>query len=195
MDIRNIFCIGRNYAEHAAELGNAVPNRPMVFMKPTNALVLADGKAIELPGDQGEIHHEAEVVLYIGKDAPDGHFHADDVVTKMALGVDMTLRDVQASLKEKGHPWLLAKGFKNSAIVTSFWDFPGESACRQRDFSLSRHGEIVQKGNISSMIFSFQTILTYIHMNFGLRKGDIVYTGTPQGVGPAALFMNDRPIS
>ncbi|MCJ7842898.1 fumarylacetoacetate hydrolase family protein [Lederbergia sp. NSJ-179] len=184
MEFRNIFCIGRNYVDHAVELGNDVPDQPMVFSKPLNSLVYADGKEIHYPGNRGEIHHELEVVLYIGKDMTDEDFWVDEIVSKMALGIDLTLRDVQSELKKKGHPWLLAKGFKNAAIVTEFWDFPGEAVCRERDFCLLRDGKTVQKGNITSMIFSFRTILAYIQANFGLKKGDIIFTGTPEGVGP-----------
>lgn len=185
MNINNIFCIGRNYADHAAELGNEVPTKPMVFSKPTNSLVEANGQIIQYPADQGEIHHEVELVLYIGKDATDS-VKVDDVVTKMAMGVDLTLRDVQSELKKKGHPWLLAKGFKNASVITEFWEFLGEVACSESDFSLLRDGKVVQQGNISSMIFHFQTILEYIQTNFGLKEGDIIYTGTPEGVGPIA---------
>jgi fumarylpyruvate hydrolase len=184
MEIRNIFCVGRNYANHAAELGNAVPDRPMIFSKPTHAYVLADGKSIDYPRNQGDIHHELEIVLYIGKDVVDRDFQVDEVVTHMALGVDLTLRDIQSDLKKKGHPWLLAKGFKHAAIVTDFWNFPGEAACKEKDFCLIRDGQAVQKGNISSVIFSFHKILAYIQENFGLMRGDIIYTGTPEGVGP-----------
>jgi len=183
MEIKNIFCIGRNYAEHAVELGNEVPAAPLVFSKPTHSLAKADGSVIEFPADRGDIHHELEIVLYIGNDVQDG-FCVDDVVTKIALGIDFTLRDVQTKLKEKGHPWLLAKGFKNAAIISDFWDFPGVEACKAVDFSLLQNGVVVQKGNIQQVIFNFQKIIEYIHRQFGLRRGDIIFTGTPEGVGP-----------
>ncbi|MFD1848803.1 fumarylacetoacetate hydrolase family protein [Oceanobacillus bengalensis] len=181
MEIKNIFCIGRNYKDHALELGNDVPDTPMVFSKPTHALVKGDGSVISYPNDQGDIHHELELVLYIGNDVEEG-FKVDDVVTNMALGIDFTLRDVQSVQKKKGHPWLIAKGFKNSAVITDFWDFPGVETCKETDFSLLCNEETVQHGNIQSVIFDFQTILEYIHEKFGLGKGDIIYTGTPEGV-------------
>lgn len=184
MNIRNLFCIGRNYADHAVELGNKVPNKPMVFLKPTNSLVLADGKKIDYPNNCGEIHYEIEIVLYIGNDVDDGHFSVDEIVTKMALGVDLTKRDVQTELKMKGHPWLLSKGFKNAAIMTDFWSFPGEEGCSEKDFALKRNGNIVQQGNITSMIFSMHHLIKYIHEQFGLKQGDVIFTGTPEGVGP-----------
>ncbi len=183
MNIKNIYCIGRNYKNHALELGNAVPEKPLVFSKPTSAVALADGSEIPFPNDRGEIHHELEIVLYIGNEVKPG-FTVDEVVTKMALGVDFTLRDVQSELKKKGHPWLIAKGFRNSAIITEFWDFPGVEACKEVDFSLLKNEELVQQGNIQSVIFDFQTLLEYVHEHIGLRPGDIIFTGTPEGVGP-----------
>lgn len=183
MKINNIFCVGRNYADHAVELGNDIPEKPLIFSKPTNSLVIADGTPIDLPANQGEIHHELEIILYVGKDVSAGD-KVDDVVTKMALGIDFTLRDVQTELKKKGHPWLLAKGFKNAAAYTDFWDFPGQTACLEKDFTLLRDQKIVQTGNSASMIFSFQAIIDYLQANFSLKAGDIIYTGTPEGVGP-----------
>ncbi|WP_121615314.1 fumarylacetoacetate hydrolase family protein [Virgibacillus halodenitrificans] len=183
MKINNIFCVGRNYAKHAAELGNKVPTKPMIFSKPTHSLVHADGKVIPYPADQGDIHHELEIVLYIGKPVSEDS-SVDEVVTQMALGLDLTLRDVQTDLKKKGHPWLLAKGFKNAAIYTDFWDFPGVTACAETAFSLRQDGMEVQKGNVKSMIFPFKDLIQYIHKQFGLSEGDIIYTGTPEGVGP-----------
>ncbi|MFD1609268.1 fumarylacetoacetate hydrolase family protein [Oceanobacillus luteolus] len=185
MQINNIYCIGRNYKKHALELGNEVPEAPLVFSKPTSALAKADGSRISFPGDRGEIHHELEIVLYVGNKVDEG-FTVDDVVTHMALGIDFTLRDVQSKLKKKGHPWLIAKGFRNAAIVTDFWDFPGVEKLKETDFYLQRNGDIVQEGNIQSVIFDFQTLLEYIHQEIGLNEGDIIYTGTPEGVGPIA---------
>lgn len=185
MDIKNIYCIGRNYKKHAEELGNEVPDKPLLFSKPTSALSEANGSVITYPNDKGEIHHELEIILYVGNEVKDG-FKTDDIITKMALGIDFTLRDVQSALKKKGHPWLIAKGFRNSAIRTEFWDFPGEAKCKETDFSLIRNNETVQQGNTNALIFDFQTLLEYIHQEIGLSKGDIVYTGTPEGVGPIA---------
>lgn len=185
MDIKNIYCIGRNYKKHALELGNEVPDTPLVFSKTTSSLAKADGGVLEFPAHRGEIHHELEIVLYIGKEVKEG-FTVDDVVTKMALGVDFTLRDVQSKLKEKGHPWLIAKSFRNAAVVTDFWTFPGVEEIKEVDFSFLRHEEVVQHGNIQSVIFDFQSLLEFIHKNIGLQKGDIIFTGTPEGVGPIA---------
>jgi fumarylpyruvate hydrolase len=182
-EIKNIFCIGRNYANHALELGNAIPTSPILFSKPTYSLVKADGSKILFPGDRGEIHHELEIVIHIGKEVT-ADFQVEDVVDKVALGIDFTLRDEQSKLKAKGHPWLKAKGFKNSAIITDFWDFPGIEACKAVDFSLLRNGNVVQLGNIKDMMFDFKQIIEQCNYYFGLTKGDVIYTGTPEGVGP-----------
>ncbi|GED66800.1 fumarylacetoacetate hydrolase [Brevibacillus reuszeri] len=183
--IRNIYCVGRNYRLHAAELGNDVPTRPMIFDKPTHALAEAVGNEIELPGTRGELHYEAELVLHIARPYEAG-VTLEQMVDKIALGIDFTLRDVQSELKKAGHPWLLAKGFKNSAILTSFHAFPGVDALQNTEFSLLKNGEQVQCGKINDVIFDLMTIITYISDHFGLDQGDIIYTGTPAGVGPIA---------
>ncbi|MFY0543767.1 fumarylacetoacetate hydrolase family protein [Brevibacillus sp. H7] len=183
--IRNIFCVGRNYRLHAAELGNEVPTTPFLFNKPTHALALADGSAIELPGDRGELHYETELVFHIARSYQEG-MQVEDVIDRMAVGIDFTLRDVQSELKKKGHPWLLAKGFRNSAVITPFHPFPGLEACKQTDFSLLKNSEQVQRGNIGDVIFDLLTVIRFATEHFGLSKGDILYTGTPAGVGPVA---------
>ncbi|GIM47067.1 fumarylacetoacetate hydrolase [Collibacillus ludicampi] len=183
--IRNIFCVGRNYRLHAEELGNEVPKSPFLFNKPTHALVEANGQEILLPGDRGAIHHEVEFVIHIARTYKKG-MNVEDVVDRMALGIDFTLRDVQSELKKKGHPWLLAKGFLNSAVITAFRPFPGVEACRNIDFSLLKNGELVQKGYLRDMLFDLQTIIEFTSEHFGLGEGDIIYTGTPAGVGPVA---------
>lgn len=183
--IKNIYCVGRNYRLHAAELGNDVPTKPMIFDKPTHALAEAVGNVIELPGTRGELHHEAELVIHIARPYEAG-VTLEQMVDKIALGIDFTLRDVQSDLKKAGHPWLLAKGFRNSAILTPFHAFPGVDALQNTDFSLLKNGEQVQRGKISDVIFDLMTIIAYISDNFGLDQGDIIYTGTPAGVGPIA---------
>lgn len=183
MKVNNIYCIGRNYAAHAFELGNEIPEEMILFSKPTHALIFTDGQTIELPKDKGEIHHELEIVLRINRDVKKGD-SVDDVVSEMALGLDLTLRDVQSQLKKKGQPWLRAKGFKHSAVTTPFWKFPGVEKCKEVDFSLKKNGTVVQKGNIQHMLFNFQAIIDECAGIFGLSEGDIIFTGTPEGVGP-----------
>ncbi|MFE5319060.1 fumarylacetoacetate hydrolase family protein [Paenibacillus sp. NPDC056579] len=187
--IRNIYCVGRNYGLHAAELGNEVPDEPMIFIKPTHALVTIQGQAITLPGDRGEVHYETELVLHVGEDYKPG-MAVDQLIDQMALGIDFTLRDVQSVIKKKGQPWLPAKGFLNSAAVTEFRPFPGSDAVSRTEFSLRKNGAEAQRGNSNDMIFNLQVIVDYIAKHYGLGKGDIIYTGTPAGVGP--LQNGDR---
>lgn len=187
--IRNIYCVGRNYGLHAAELGNDIPEEPMIFIKPTHAFVPMQDQVIALPGGKGEIHFETELVLHIGEDYAAGK-SVDQLVDQMALGIDFTLRDVQTVLKKKGHPWLPAKGFLNSSPCSEFRPFPGFEAVKQTEFSLRKNGEEVQRGNIHDMIFNLQVIVDYIAAHYGLGAGDVIYTGTPAGV--AAVQSGDR---
>jgi 2-keto-4-pentenoate hydratase/2-oxohepta-3-ene-1,7-dioic acid hydratase in catechol pathway len=187
--IRNVYCVGRNYGLHAAELGNAVPDRPIVFTKPTHSLVAMDGGDIELPGGQGELHFETELVLHIGRDYRSG-IRVDELVDAMALGIDFTLRDVQSEIKKMGYPWLPAKGFLRSAPIAPFQPFPGEAAVMEAEFTLRRNGEAAQNGKPADMIFGLQALVDFIADNFGLGQGDIVFTGTPAGV--AAVQDGDK---
>ena len=180
--IRNIYCIGRNYRLHAEELGNEVPKSPLVFLKPTHSLAKANGQIISLPGNKGDVHYEAEWVLRIARPVTVGT-PVDEAVSHMGLGIDFTLRDVQSKLKKKGHPWLPAKGFPNSAVLTTFMLFPGLKACESKSFSLFKNQKRVQRGKIDDMIFSPQQLVDYCAEHFGLGEGDIIFTGTPAGVG------------
>jgi fumarylpyruvate hydrolase len=181
--IRNIYCVGRNYHAHAAELGNDVPDKPMIFTKPTHALVSLKNESVKLPGDKGGIHYEGELVLHVGKPYTKG-ISVDELIDQFALGIDFTLRDVQSVIKKKGEPWLPAKGFLGSAPISEFLPFPGASALEQSDFQLLKNGQAVQIGNVKNMIYDLQTIVDFIAENFGLGVGDVIYTGTPEGVGP-----------
>jgi fumarylpyruvate hydrolase len=182
-EVNNIYCVGRNYAAHAKELQNEVPTSPMLFSKPTHALVEAAGQEISLPSNRGSIHFETEIVIMMGKPYEKG-MKVEDIVQSMAIGIDFTLRDVQSELKKKGHPWLLAKGFPNSAIVSKFVPFPGIEEMKKIDFSLIKNEEKVQQGNIKNMLFDLQTVIDFTALNFGLGEGDLIFTGTPEGVGP-----------
>lgn len=182
-NIRNIYCVGRNYKAHAEEMGNDLPLEPMIFTKPTHALIVMDDGLIELPGSKGSVHYEAELVVHIGRNWELG-LQADELVDKMAFGIDFTLRDVQASVIAQGMPWLPSKGFIHSGAVGPWLDFPGIEALNKQDFTLTKNGEEVQRGNTSMMIFGLQQIIDYCAANYGLGKGDIIFTGTPEGIGP-----------
>jgi fumarylpyruvate hydrolase len=180
--VRNIFCVGRNYRDHALELGNAVPEAPLIFGKPTHAIAVAAGDLV-LPEARANIHHELEIVLYMQDRHRPGRAYTESV-GGIALGLDLTDRDAQNRLKAAGQPWEFAKGFRNSAVLTDFrrvkdWDLLVETP-----FTLEKNGTIVQKGVARDMLFSWQALLDYIATHFDLAAGDIVYTGTPAGVGP-----------
>lgn len=186
--IKNIFCVGRNYVKHVEELGNVLPDEPVIFSKPTHSLVKAKD-LIELPADRGEIHYETELVLKITGDYERG-IGVDEIVSEMTIGLDLTLRDEQTKLKAKAHPWLLSKGFPQAAVLGEFISFPGYDRCKETSYSLRINGHKVQDGDINKMIFSLDEIITYIGENIGLAKGDLIFTGTPEGVGP--LHHNDE---
>jgi 2-keto-4-pentenoate hydratase/2-oxohepta-3-ene-1,7-dioic acid hydratase in catechol pathway len=181
-----IICIGRNYAEHAKELKNEVPDEPVVFMKPPSAL-LVNNKPFYYPEFSNDIHYEAEIVLKICKNGR--HVQpefADDYYDQIGLGIDFTARDLQAKCKEKGHPWEIAKGFDGSAVLGNF--VPIEQVDRQAiEFELRKNGDVVQHGNTKDMLFSFADIIVYLSKFFRLQIGDYIYTGTPAGVGPIRI--------
>lgn len=181
-----IICIGRNYAKHAKELNNEVPTEPVVFMKPSSAL-LVNNKPLYYPEFTQDLHYELEVVLKIGKNGrhvqPD---FAADYYTEVALGIDFTARDLQKRCKEKGLPWEIAKGFDGSAALSSF--VPLSDLNRHAiEFELHKNGEVAQRGNTRDMLFSFEQIIVYVSQFFKLQMGDLIYTGTPAGVGPVQI--------
>lgn len=182
-----IICIGRNYAEHAKELNNPVPESPVVFMKPPSAM-LVNGKPFYYPDFTKDLHYECEVVLKICKNGR--HIQpefAAEYYDQIGLGIDFTARDVQDQLKKKGHPWEIAKGFDGSAVMGGFLplsDLPDRSAI---EFQLKKNGEVVQHGNTRDLLFSFETIIVYVSKYFKLQVGDYIFTGTPAGVGPVQI--------
>lgn len=181
-----IICIGRNYIDHAKELDNPIPKKPLVFMKPPSAL-LVNNKPFYYPEFTQDLHFEVELVLKIGKNGkyvqPE---FADDYISEIALGIDFTARDLQQTCKEKGHPWEIAKGFDGSAVISPF--LPIEKVNKKAiAFELHKNGEIVQQGNSKDMIFSFEDIIVYTSKFFKLQMGDLIYTGTPAGVGPVKI--------
>ncbi|CAM3513364.1 fumarylacetoacetate hydrolase family protein [Marinicrinis lubricantis] len=182
-DIRNIYCVGRNYKLHAEELGNAIPKQPMIFTKPTHDWhVIGEQQQVALPMDRGALHYEAEVVFYVGQRYEAG-MKAEELLKAMALGIDLTLRDVQQVCKEKGHPWLSAKGFRRSALITAFTEQIDWKTVENTPFRMLKNGQEVQSGRLSETIFSVQQIVDFIGAHFGLGQGDVIYTGTPAGVG------------
>jgi fumarylpyruvate hydrolase len=180
--IRNVYCVGRNYRLHADELGNTVPNSPMIFMKPTHAVVPMNGNTISLPGKLGVIHYEAELVVRI-KETYRAGMKASDLIDAFALGIDFTLREVQEKLKEKQHPWLKAKGFLSSAPITSFNRIEDINELAAEEFSFQLNGVEKQRGHIQEMIYNIQTLVDSIGPHYGISQGDIIFTGTPAGVG------------
>ncbi|MBL7956705.1 MAG: fumarylacetoacetate hydrolase family protein [Flavobacteriales bacterium] len=172
-----LICIGRNYGEHAKELGNAVPDEPVIFLKPESALI-AQGGPIVLPAFSNDVHHEIELVYRFAR--INGRPMADGVT----IGLDLTARDVQEQLKKKGLPWEKAKAFDGSAYVAL--PFLGEEALAQRPhtFSLKKNGTVVQDGNSGQMIFDLPTLIAHVDKYMRIETGDLLFTGTPAGVGP-----------
>lgn len=179
-----IICIGRNYIEHAKELSNPVPSKPVVFMKPPSAL-LVNGKPFYHPAFSSDLHFELEVVLNICKNGKSVQPEfADSYYEEVSLGIDFTARDVQQELKKKGHPWEIAKAFDNSAVLGKFVPLERVSRKGNIEFLLKKNGETVQHGHTRDMIFSFNQLIVYVSKYFKLQQGDLIYTGTPSGVGP-----------
>jgi acylpyruvate hydrolase len=176
-----IFCVGRNYSEHAKELGNAVPENPVIFSKPDTAL-LKNGEPFYHPDFSNDVHHEAELVIKISKMGKKiQEKFAQNYFNEIGFGIDFTARDVQTKLKEKGLPWELAKGFDGSAPLGDFIT-TDKLDLQNINFSLTKNGEVMQKGNSSQMIFSFEQIVSFVSQYFTLKVGDLIYTGTPAGV-------------
>jgi 2-keto-4-pentenoate hydratase/2-oxohepta-3-ene-1,7-dioic acid hydratase in catechol pathway len=181
-----IFCIGRNYSEHAKELGNAVPENPVVFSKPDTAL-LKNGEDFYLPAFSNDVHHEIELVIRINKVGKNiQEKFARNYFSEIGIGVDFTARDLQTQLKAKGLPWELAKGFDGSAPLGEFVAID-KLDLGDINFALKKNGAFVQQGNSKDMIFSFEKIISFISHYFTLKVGDLIYTGTPAGVGPVAI--------
>lgn len=183
-DTRRIFCIGRNYADHAKEMGSALPPEPMIFMKPPTSLVL-EGQPLRLPRGRGSVHHEMELVLAIGREAEEvAPEEALGLLAGVTLGLDLTLRDEQARLKQSGSPWELAKAFDGSAAVGAFTAAPLGFDPQAVQMSCRVNGSLRQHGNTSDMLFPIPAILAFLSRRWRLLPGDLVYTGTPAGVGP-----------
>lgn len=180
-----IICVGRNYADHAKELNNPIPEKPLWFMKPDTAL-LKDNAPFYIPDFTQNVHYECEVVLRICKAGKHiGEAFAHKYYDQIGLGIDFTARDVQDTKKQKGLPWEEAKAFDGSAVVGNF--FPAKIRPFPFTFSLEKNGETVQNGNTADMIFSPEKIIAYISQFITLKVGDLIYTGTPEGVGAVKI--------
>jgi len=194
-----IICIGRNYSEHAKELKNEVPTEPVYFMKPDSALLLRN-RPFYIPDFSNEIHHEVELVVKVGRLGKNiqekfAHRYYDEI----GLGVDFTARDIQRECKAKGLPWEKAKGFDSSAVLSNEFIAKSELGdVNNIGFSMKKNGEVVQDGNSSDMLFNIDKIIAYVSQFMTLKMGDLIYTGTPSGVGPVAIgdrlegFIGDR---
>jgi acylpyruvate hydrolase len=182
-----IICIGRNYAEHAKELNNEVPAEPVIFMKPKNALLMPD-KPLYYPEFTDDLHYECELVVKIAKN---GKYiqerFAKKYYSEISVGLDFTARDLQQKQKEKGLPWEIAKAFDGSAAVGRFIPVEGMQL-NNLDFSLKLNDRTVQQGNSSQMLNSIDKIIEYASKFFTLNIGDLIYTGTPAGVGPVNVY-------
>lgn len=178
-----IIAIGRNYAAHAAELNNAIPTKPIIFLKPDTA-VLKDNKPFYLPDFSNDVHYELEVVLKICKEGKHiAEKFASNYYEEIGLGIDFTARDIQAEHKEKGLPWELAKAFDNSAVISHFLPKSDYKDMYDLHFELKKNGESKQNGHTANLLFSFEKIIAFVSQYITLKKGDLIFTGTPEGVG------------
>ena len=178
-----IFCVGRNYSDHAKELKNDIPDEPVIFMKPKSAL-LQPHTPFYYPEFTNELHYECELVLRIAKN---GKYIQDKFASKyydaITTGIDFTARDIQNELKEKGLPWEKAKAWDNSAVIGKWIPLADVKDKNKINFSLQKNKEVVQTGNSQDMIFDFDYIVSYISNFFSINIGDLIFTGTPAGVG------------
>ena len=182
--VGKLLCIGRNYADHAAEMDREVPDEPMVFLKPASALVRTGG-AVQLPPQSEEVHHEVELVAAIGttgKNIPRNE--ALDHVAGYGLGLDMTARDLQTKAKERRHPWSVAKGFDTFAPLGPLTPAAAVDDPQNLSLRLAVNGEIRQHASTQNLIFPVEELVHYCSQIFTLEAGDLLYTGTPSGVGP-----------
>ncbi len=182
-----IICVGRNYADHARELGNAIPEAPVLFMKARNALI-QPGQAFYYPEFSKDVHYEAELVFRICKNGKHiAEKFAHRYYDQCSIGIDFTARDLQQQQKAKGLPWEIAKAFDGSAVVGTFIPIPTDKNPRELRFELHKNGVSVQQGLASDMLHSVNQIIAYASTFFSLNTGDLLFTGTPAGVGPIAI--------
>jgi 2-keto-4-pentenoate hydratase/2-oxohepta-3-ene-1,7-dioic acid hydratase in catechol pathway len=184
-----IICIGRNYVKHIEELNNDRPDEPVVFLKPDSSILLKQHPFV-IPEFTDDVHHEVELLVKINKVGKyiEPKF-ASNYYDEIGLGIDFTARDLQAKLKEKGLPWEKAKSFDGSAVIGEFYPKSDSKTLEDLEFKLVKNGEIVQLGNTKHMIWKIDELISHVSQYFTLKKGDIIFTGTPEGV--AAVKPND----
>ncbi|KFE52321.1 fumarylacetoacetate hydrolase family protein [Pseudomonas syringae] len=178
-------CVGRNYAEHAKELNNAVPTEPLLFIKPGSAVVALEG-GFTIPADRGAVHYEAEIVVLIGKPLSKSPSREEvlDAISGFAPGLDLTLRDLQTKLRDKGYPWEEAKSFDGAAVLAPFVSADTFADLTDIGIRLTINGEVRQDGNSRDMLNPIVPIIQHMAACFSLQAGDVIMTGTPAGVGP-----------
>jgi 5-carboxymethyl-2-hydroxymuconate isomerase len=182
IQIEKIVCVGRNYAEHAKELSNEIPNKPVLFLKPASA-VISSGEEIINPPFSNDLHHEVELVLLIGETVKNANkAEAEKTIIGYGVGLDMTLRDIQNDLKKKGHPWTIAKCFDTSAAISDFVLKENYQIKINETLELKVNGEVRQSDSLSRMLFKPAELVAYISSVMTLEKGDLIFTGTPAGV-------------
>lgn len=184
MPVGTMYCIGKNYAAHAREMGGEVPASPVVFLKPP-AAYLPDGGVIRIPSFSELVHHEVEMVIVIGQDCANvSRAEAVQYIAGYGVGLDMTLRDVQNEAKKKGEPWAVAKGFVTSAPISAIAPAAQFEGIPDFDLTLTVNGAIRQSGSTRMMERPVDVLIEYLSSVFTLRRGDCIFTGTPEGVGP-----------
>ncbi|PWN06997.1 fumarylacetoacetate hydrolase family protein [Rhodohalobacter mucosus] len=185
MQYGTLYCIGRNYAKHAAEMNSDIPETPVVFLKPRSSII-HEGETVRIPKQSGEVHHEVELVLLIGKQV--SNIHKDDALSAIAgfgVGLDITARDVQSEAKKKGLPWSLAKGFNTFAPLGNLVPYDtAKHNLGNMEIRVEVNGDVRQSGRTSDMIFRAEELISYLSGCFTLYPGDLIFTGTPEGVSP-----------
>lgn len=182
-----IICIGRNYAEHAKEMNSSLPTKPIFFLKPDTAL-FKDNNPFYIPDFTSEMHYECELVVRINKVGKNiQEKFAQKYYNEIGLGLDFTARDLQQNCKEKGLPWEIAKGFDNSALISNKFIKIDHDKINDLNFKLDLNGQTVQEGNPNQMIFTIDQIIAYISQFITLKTGDLIFTGTPSGVGSISI--------
>lgn len=184
LPIRTIYCIGRNYAQHAKEMGSPIPKMPLVFLKPLGAICYSNS-TISIPPQSNDVHFEGEIVVAISKTGKNiAHGSAQDHIAGYGVGIDLTARDIQAIAKKQGHPWSVAKGFDDFAPISDFIPASEIDDNSNMDLKLFQNGFVKQHGNTSEMIFPISNLITFLSQIYTLHPGDLIFTGTPEGVGP-----------